>query len=216
VSGRHSQSARRARPARGPAPTGLGRPAPVPLARSGRTIFRHEALVSHSGGGQAPEAEIRLAQPWLRWLYGLALALVAAGTALVLTARTAPESEGTAVVVEPGDQFAALLPVGAAPELAHARGLTVVLGISRARQLSVSGARVQLADPGPVRRAGLAQPAQPSILLTGQLPPGAIRPPPGRSRRLVTSIALVLPSEPIEAIVAREWDVMLGTRTAGS
>lgn len=216
MSGRHSQAAGRAGSARPPAAASPGRPAPVPVARSGRTLFRHEALVSHSGGSQDPDAEIRLAQPWLRWLYGLALGLVAAGIALILTARTAQESDGTAVVSAPSGQFAALLPVAAAPELAHARGLSVVLGTSGARQVRVTGARVQLADPGPVRRAGLAQPAQASILLTGRLAPGAIGPPSRRNRRLVTSMALVLPSEPVGAIVVREWQVMLGTRQAGS
>ena len=133
-----------------------------------------------------------------------------------MTARTAEESYGTAVVTEPSGQLAALLPVGAAPELARARGLAVVLDTSGAGQVSVTGARAQLADPGAVRRAGLAQPAQPSILLTGRLAPGALGPPPGRKRRLITSMALVLRSEPVGAIVVREFEVMLGMRTAGS
>jgi len=151
--------------------------------------------VSHSGAGQAPDAEIRLGEPWLRWLYLLALGLVAAGIALALTARTADESYGTAVVTEPGGQFTALLPVAAVSGLAHARGLAVVL----------DGSRSQLAPP-----------AQPSILLTGRLAPGAVTPPSGRTGRLVTSMALVLQSEPVGAIVVREFEVMLGTRQAGS
>jgi hypothetical protein len=216
VSGRHSQAAGRPGPARRPAASGPGRPAPGPVGGRDRTIFRDEALISHSGASQSPDAEIRLAEPWLRWLYRLALGLVAAGIALIMTARTAEESYGTAVVTEPGGQLAALLPVGAAPELARARGLAVVLDTSRAGQVSVTGARAQLADPGAVRRAGLAQPAGPSILLTGRLAPGALGPPSGRKRRLTTPMALVLRSEPVGAVVVREFEVMLGMRTAGS
>ena len=218
MSGRHSRAAPRGRSAspRSPAAASPGRPGSIPFAGSGRTIFREEALVSHSGAGQAPDAEIRLGEPWLRWLYLLALGLVAAGIALALTARTADESYGTAVVTEPGGQFSALLPVAAVSGLAHARGLAVVLDGSRSQPVSITGARVRLADPGLVRKAGLAPPAQPSILLTGRLAPGAVTPPSGRTGRLVTSMALVLQSEPVGAIVVREFEVMLGTRQAGS
>jgi hypothetical protein len=173
----------------------------------------------HLAGGPGSVAEIRLGEPWLRWLYLLALALVAAGIALLVFVRTAPQSDGTAVITEPGGQFAALLPVAAATDLtdltsaAHPGSLAVVLAVPRSGQVHIAGARVQLAAPALVSRAGLAQPDQPSILLTGRLQPGEI---PGGLGRLTTPVALVVQSVPVGAIVGEEFEVMLGTRAAGS
>jgi hypothetical protein len=79
----------------------------------------------------------------------------------------------------------------------------------------VSVTRIRLAAPDLVRRAGLPPPAEPSILITGRLAPGA-DPPPGRGGRLVTSMALVLPPETVGAIVAREFEAVIGIRGAGS
>jgi hypothetical protein len=170
--------------------------------------------VSHAGGGQDADVEIRLGRHWLRWLYWLSLGLAAAGIALALMARTTPESDGTAAVTEPGGDFAALLPVAAVPDLGRAREVTVTLHAPR-RQVRVRVTRMRLAAPDLARRAGLPLPAEPSILLTGRLAPGTV-PQPGPGGRRVTPMALVLPPETVGTIVAREFEAVIGIRKAGS
>jgi hypothetical protein len=195
-------------------PSSPGRPSTAAIAAADATIFRAEALDSHSGGSQRPDAVIRLGEPWLRWLYGLALGLVALGVVLALTAKSAEESDGTAVVTEPGGQFAALLPVAAAADLAHGGVLAVVLTGSRSQPVTITAARAQLADATVARRAGLPQPDQPSILVTGRLAPGGLA--PGLTRHGAMPAALILRPERVATIVADEFQVMLGTREAGS
>ena len=210
MSGRHVRGAGRTRTAAARPPARR----PPADNRSGPTVFREEALESHAGGGQEADVEIRLGQHWLRWLYRLSLGLAAAGVALALTARTTPESDGTAAVTEPDGGFAALLPVAAVPDLARAREVTVLLPAA-GRQVRVRVTRMRLAAPQLARQAGLPVPAEPSILLTGRLAPGAV-PPPGQGGRLVTPMALVLPSETVGAIVAGEFEAVIGIREAAS
>jgi hypothetical protein len=218
VSGRHSREIPPpppARPARHQAPRpARGRaasPGHAPAAGSvpGPAIFRAEALDARSGGAQRPSAPISLGEPWLRWLYLAALALVAAGIALIGTVSTAEQSYGTAVVTEPGGRFAALLPIAVVPDLGHARALHVMLGSHR--DVRLTDARLQLADASNARYAGLAAPSQPSVLLTAHLPAGAA---PDRLRGGLTSVAIVLGDEAVGAVVVREFEVMLGTRQA--
>jgi hypothetical protein len=225
VSGRHGLPPRRSRaavqfgpdPAAGASP--LARPTAASSGVTDHPIFRAEALQSYAGFAQSPDALIRLGEPWLRWLYGLALALLVAGIAVVATVRTTQDSYGTAVVTEPGGKFAALLPIAVISDLIHARDPQVELQVSGSRRLTVLGARLQLADDSAVRQAGLAPPTQASLLLTGRLAPGYPAPPcwsPRRCGRVVTPVALVLRSARVGTIVAREFEVMLGTREAGT
>jgi hypothetical protein len=152
---------------------------------------------------------------WIRRLYRLALGLVAAGIVVVMTARTAQCDYGTAVITEPGDRFAALLPVAALPDLARSRDLDVVLELPSSRAVQVTWAQLRLADPNLVRRAGLAPSAQPSILLTGRLT-AATAAWPGRAAREITPMEVIVGSEPVATLLADEFQVMLGTRGAGS
>jgi hypothetical protein len=211
MSGRHVRgAARTTRPAaaRPPAPRSPGDDG------FGPAVFREEALISHAGGGQDGDVEIHLGQHWLRWLYRLSLGLAAAGIALALTASTSPESDGTAAVTEPGGDFAALLPVAAIPDVARVREVTVKLP-APGSQVRVRVTRMRLASPELARQAGLPPPAEPSILLTGRLAPGVV-PPPGPGGRRVTPVALVLSSETVGAIVAREFEAVIWIREAGS
>jgi hypothetical protein len=199
---------------RSPVWTSPGRPFPALSARRGRTIFRDEALQARSRGTDIPNVEARLGGPWIGWLYRLALAFVAAGVVLTVTSRTAQESDGTAVVSQADGRFAALLPVATIAYLTHASGLAVVLGGSP--PIRVTGAQVRLADPTVIRQAGLAQPSQPSILLTGRLAPSPVPQLAGRSVRMITPVALVFRSEPVGAVVVSEFKVMLGKAGGGS
>lgn len=213
MSGRHVRGAGRTRSA-GPAAARTPAPRSPADARFGPTVFREEALVSHAGGGQDAGVEIRLGRRWLRRLYRLSLGLAAAGIVMALLARTTPESDGTAAVSEPGGGFAALLPVAAVADLAQVRSATVLLR-APGWQARVRVTRMRLAQPGLARQAGLPPPAEPSILLTGRLAPGAV-PPPGQGGRLVSPVALVLPSETVGDIVAREFEAVIGIREARS
>lgn len=215
MTGRHGRTPLHPMPwsRRSPVWTSPGRPFPS-SARKPRTIFRDEALLARSRGKAVPDVEARLGARWISWLYRLALVLVAAGVAVTVTARTVQESSGTAVVSQPDGRIAALLPVAVVPDLAHASELAVVLDGSP--PIRVIGAQVQLANPSMVRHAGLAEPSQPSILLTGRLAPGQLSGRVGRSERMITSVALVTRSESVDAIVTGEFEVMLGKGGAGS
>lgn len=177
-------------------------------------MFRDEALLARSRGSGVPDVAGRLGAAWISWLYRLALVLVAAGVVVTMTATTPQESYGTAVVSQPDGRFAALLPVAVVPDLIHARTLAVVLNGSA--PIRITGARARLAEPSLVREAGLPQPAQPSILLTGRMPPGQVPALAGRGTRVITSLALVTRTQPVGAIVVREFEVMLGKGGAGS
>jgi hypothetical protein len=229
VSGGHRRTRARARPKSGPPPSQT-RPSPSwPAQAAGRdgAIFRGEALESRARDLRAPEIEIHLGTAWISRLYRLALGLVAAGIVVVMTAKTVQCDYGTAVITEPGDRFAALLPVAALPDLTRSRDFDVVLELPRSRAVRVTLTQVRLADPNLVRQAGLGTPAQPSILLTGRLTAGtgaqvngaardgtAAR--AGRAVRTITAMKVIVGSEPVATLLADEFQVMLGTRGAGS
>jgi hypothetical protein len=229
VSGRRRKPRARARPKSGPPPprTRPSRSWPAQAAGRDGTIFRGEALESRARDLRVPEIKIHLDTAWIRRLYRLALGLVAAGIVVVMTARTAQCDYGTAVIIEPGDRFAALLPVAALPDVAGSRNLDVVLELPRSRAVRVTWAQVQLAGPSLVRQAGLAPPAQPSILLTGRLAAGTgaevsggardgTAAWAGRAARTITPMKVIVGSEPVATLLAGEFQVMLGIRGAGS
>lgn len=216
MTGRHGRRSLHPMPwsRRSPVWTSSGRPFPSLSGRKGRTIFRDEALLARSRGAGVPDVEARLGARWISWMYRLALACVAAGVAITLTARTAQESDGTAVVSQRDGRFAALLPIAIVPDLTHASELALVLDGSS--PIKVTGARVQLASPSLVRRAGLAEPSQLSILITGRLAPGRLPHRVGQGKRMITSVALMTRAEPVGAIMTAEFEVMLGKGGAGS
>jgi hypothetical protein len=146
-------------------------------------------------------------------VYRLALGLVAAGIVVVMTARTAQCDYGTAVITEPGDRFVALLPVAALPDLAGSRDLNVVLELPTSRAVRVTLAQVRLADPNLVQQTGLGPLVQPSILLTGRLTAGTGTEVSGAK---ITPMKVIVGSEPVATLLADEFQVMLGTRGAGS
>lgn len=171
-------------------------------------------MQARSRGSETPNVESRLGAPWISWLYRAALASVAAGLVLAVTARSVQESDGTAAVSRPDARLAALLPLATVPDLMHASAVTVALDGSP--PIRVTGAQVRLAEPSLVRQAGLAQPSQPCLLLTGRLAPSAVLRLKGRSGRVITPVALVIGSQPVGAIVVDEFEVMLGKDGTGS
>ena len=194
---------------RGPAAAGPGR---QPQAVGSRAIFRREALEFHSRSRDLAGGVVRLGGPWLRWLYRLTIALVIAGVAGVALVPARQSSYGSAVVDSGSGWFAALFPVSAAPELGTAQGLSFVLPGAGLRPVRVTGVHVRLASASSARRAGLAAPGQPSILLTGQVVTAVL---PGPARRVHTGAVVVLPDQPLATVLGHELKVMLGQGGAG-
>jgi hypothetical protein len=71
--------------------------------------------------------------------------------------------------------------------------------------------RARLADDGDARQAGLAPPAQPAILVTGRIDPGA---PTGPGTSRPAQVTVVLRTESLADVLARQFSAMLGRVTA--
>ena len=125
--------------------------------------------------------------------------------------RTDESTSGPAVVDGRTGTVAVLLPAVAGPDLASSRGLTVTL--PGGRSVRVTGLHAQLADDAAIRKAGLVPLAQPAILVTGQLDPGAAA-SVAQDAHLQTQASVVLRSESLADVLARQFGAMLGNGTA--
>ena len=172
-----------------------------------RAIFRKEALEFHSRSRDLTGGVVRLGGPWLRWLYRLTITIITAGVAGIMLIPARQSSYGAAVIDSGSGRFAALFPVAVAPDLPAAQGMSFVLPGAGLQPVRVTGVRVKFAAGDTAGRAGLAAPAQPSILLTGQLLMGIL---PGPARRVHTGAVVVLPGRPLAAVLGHELAVMLG------
>lgn len=168
-------------------------------------IFRAEALEFRTRGRDAPGGVVRLGSRWIRWTYRATLVLVVAAVVGMWFIRTGESTAGPAVLDGPADLVTALLPAVVAPELAHSQELTVTL--PDGRPVRVSGVRVRLADAAAIRAAGLTPPGQPAVLVTGRLAPG---PRPQPNMRLRTRVSVLLRSESLADVLARQFGSMLG------
>jgi hypothetical protein len=192
---------------RGARPSQAGGPSlklvtrPPAPATNPEAIFRREALEFRARGRDTPGSVVRLGSRWIHWAYRFTLVLVVLAIAGMWVIRT-DERTGT---------IAVLLPAAAGPDLARSRGLTVTL--PGGRPAAVSGLHAQLAGDTAIRKAGLAPPAQPAILVTGQLDPGAAA-SVAQDAHLQTQASVVLRSEPLADVLARQFGAMLGTGTA--
>jgi hypothetical protein len=125
--------------------------------------------------------------------------------------RTSESTSGPAVIDGRAGTVAVLLPAAAGPDLASSRGLTVTL--PGGKSVRVTGLHAQLASVSSIQRAGLVPPAQPAILVTGQLDPGAAA-SVAQDAHLQTQASVVLRSEPLADVLARQFGAMLGNGTA--
>ena len=73
---------------------------------------------------------------------------------------------------------------------------------------------MQLADAAAIRAAGLAPLSQPAILVTGRLAPGSAAASAEREPPLRTEVTVVLRSESLADVLARQFRAMLGQGTA--
>jgi hypothetical protein len=142
----------------------------------------------------------------------LALLIVAAVASTWLI-RTDESTLGPAVVDGRTGTVAALLPAVVGPDLPSSRGLTVTLPGGRSVRVSVLHA--QLADATSIRKAGLAPMTQPAILLTGRLEQGALTGSAAQDGHLHTQASVVLSSEPLADVLARQFGGMIGHGGAG-
>jgi len=174
-------------------------------------IFRVEALEFRTRGREAPGGVIRLGSWWIRWTYRAALVLVLAAVASVWFIRTGETTSGPALVYGSAGTVTALLPAVVAPDLAHSQGLTVTL--PDGRRARVSGLRVQLAGAAAIRAAGLTPLSQPAILVTGRLVPGSAA-AVEQGLRLRAQASVLLRTESLAEVLARQFGAMLGQGTA--
>jgi hypothetical protein len=189
------------------------RPRPTRLASTSQeAIFRLEALEFRTRGHDAPGRVVRLGSRWLRWSYRATLLLVLAAVASTWVIRTGESAAGPALVDGPAGTVTALLPAVVAPDLASARGMTVTL--PDGRPVRVGSLRVQLAGASAIRAAGLAPLSQPAILVTGRLTPVSAASSAGPGRPLRTEVTVLLRSESLAEVLARQFGAMLGQGTA--
>jgi len=202
---------RDARPGQAAAPSLklVSRP-PAP-ATNPEAIFRREALEFRARGRDTPGGVVRLGSRWIHWAYRIMLVLVVIAVAGMWGIRTGESTSGPAVIDGRTGTVAVLLPAAAGPDLASSRGLTVTL--PGGKPVRVTGLHAQLASASSIRRAGLVPPAQPAILVTGQLDPGAAT-PAAQDAHLQTQASVVLRSEPLADVLARQFGAMLGNVTA--
>jgi hypothetical protein len=178
-------------------------------------IFRQEALEFHARGRDTPGGVVRFGARWIRWAYRMTLVLLIAAVTGMWVIRTDESASGPAVVDGRTGMVAALLPAVIGPDLASSRGFTIALPGQGGRSVRVSVLRAQLADSTAIRKAGLTPMTQPAILVTGRLNPGASAGPVAQEAHLRTQASVVLRSEPLVDVLARQFDSMLGHSGAG-
>jgi len=184
---------------------------PVAPTTNPEAIFRREALEFRVRGRDTPGGVVRLGARWIHWAYRMTLVLVVVAVAGLWVIRTDESTSGAAVIDGRTGTVAVLLPAVAGPDLASARALTVTL--PGGRSVGVSGLHAQLADDTAIRKAGLAPLTQPAVLVTGQLNPGAAV-SAAQDVHLRTQASVVLRSESLADVLARQFRAMLGNGTA--
>lgn len=178
---------------------------------SPEAIFRLEALEFRTRGHDVPGGVVRLGSRWIRWTYRATLVLILAVVASMWFIRTGETTAGPAVVDGPAGTVTALLPAVVAPDLAHSPEITVALPGGRSAR--VSGLRVQLAGATAIRAAGLPPLSQPAVLVTGRLVRSSAA-AATEQPRLRTQASVVLRSESLADVLARQFGAMLGRGTA--
>jgi hypothetical protein len=184
---------------------------PAAPATNPDAIFRREALEFRVRGRDTPGGVVRLGTRWIHWAYRMTLVLVVVAVAGMWVIRTGESTSGPAVIDGRTGTVAVLLPAVVGPDLASSRGLTVTL--PGGRSAGVSGLHAQLADDTAIRKAGLAPLTQPALLVTGQLNPSAAA-SVAQDAHLQTQASVVLRSEPLADVLARQFHAMLGNGTA--
>src|SRR3954453_22773841 len=85
-------------------------------------LFRREAL-EYWSGQRGPAGVLRVGAPWVRWLYWVVLALLAAGLALSFLVRLDQTASGPTLVDPQHRTFVAVLPADASSAVQAGRRL---------------------------------------------------------------------------------------------
>ena len=185
------------------------RPAPTTTLDA---IFRQEALEFRARGRETSGGVVHLGARWLQWTYRMTIVLVAVAVTGMCVIRTGESASGPAVVDGRAGTFAALLPALVAPDLADSQGL--VIALPGGRSVRATGLHAQLADAAAIEKAGLAPLTQPAILVTGRLNPGASAAAVAPDAQLRTQVSVVLRSESLGSVLARQIGAMLSNGNA--
>jgi hypothetical protein len=179
---------------------------PEPVAIDPDAIFREEALEFRARGRDVPGSVVRLGSHWLSWAYRVTLVLLGVAIASMWVIRTSESTTGPVAVDGRTGLVAILIPAAAGPDLTGSQNLTVVL--SDRRSLRVTGLHAVLAADAAIKNAGFTPLKQPAILVTGQ----ANQAGPGKT--LHAQATVILRSETVADVLARQFNAMLGQGTA--
>lgn len=216
VSGTTSSVAAPADPGTGPVQIArpslklASRPAVPTVSRE--AIFRREALEFRVRGRDTPSGVVRLGARWIHWTYRMALVLVVVAIAGLWIIHTDETTSGPAIIDARTGTVMLLLPAVAGPDLMNSHELTVAL--PGGRSVRISGLHAQLANDTAIRKAGLAPLTQPAILVTGQLNPGSVAASITQGAQLRTRAFLVLRSESLAGLLARQFHAMFSNGTS--
>jgi hypothetical protein len=194
-----------------------GRPEPVAIDPD--AIFREEALEFRARGRDVPGGVVRLGSQWLIWAYRVTLVLLAAAIASMWVIHTSESTTGPVAVDGRTGMAAILIPAAAGPDLTGSQNLTVVL--PDGRSLRLTSLHAVLAGAAAVEKAGFTPLSQPAILVTGQADQagpdqaGPDQAGPGKpATTLRTQATVILRTETIADVLARQFDAMLGQGSA--
>jgi hypothetical protein len=190
-------------------PTATVPTATVPTTTVPSDLFRREAL-EYRSRQRGPGVVLQVGAPWVRRLYRVGLALVAAGLALLFLIRVQQSTSGPALVDPRGQTFVAALP--AASDVPVGRHLHLqVEGAAGPREIAGTVLRVVPADDPSVRRAGFGSFPRPAVLVTGILAPGAAtRTGTSPGARLHGRAVVPLGSERLSSLVLHGFDASGG------
>jgi hypothetical protein len=180
---------------------------PEPIAIDPDAIFREEALEFRARGRDVPVGVVRLGSQWLTWAYRVTLVLLVAAIASMWVIRTSESTTGPVAVDGRTAMVSMLIPAGAGPDLTGSQNLTLVL--PDGRSFRVTGLHALLADDAAIKNAGFTPLKQPAILVTGQL-----NGPSPATALLHTQATVILRSETVADVLARQFNAMLGQGTA--
>jgi hypothetical protein len=158
-------------------------------------LFRREALEFWSRQ-RGPDGVLRVASPWVRWLYWAVLALVAAGLAVTFLAPIEQTTSGPAFVDPQERTFVAVLPAEVA-DVQDGRPLRLdVDGPGGWQDVAATARHVEAVEDADVERIGFTSFPRPALLVTGVLAPDAVPVPEASSAQLTGRAVVVLGSKP--------------------
>jgi hypothetical protein len=175
------------------------------------SFFRREAI-EYQTRQPGPGDVLRVAPRWTGWMYWFVLVLVVAGVAVGFTVRTDKSVSGPALIDVQKRTFVALVSSAAPSNVRSGQRVRLVeVGASAGPGLAGRALRAEVANAPDARRAGFDSPAEPAILVTGELASPAVDvaslPSPLRTQG---QVVVVVGSEPVAEVLVRGLQQMFG------